>query len=84
MGPQADIASNRLYAKFRKLLLEGSKLKLPVVPRRSLSDLARIGNFSTIFIDVDSPSRPVSMWPPCPWRIDIVASFERHVTMLHW
>jgi hypothetical protein len=20
----------------------------------------------------------------CPWRIDIVASFERHVTMLHW
>jgi len=20
----------------------------------------------------------------CPWRIDIVASFERNVAMLHW
>jgi len=27
VGPQPDMASNRLYAKFRKLLLEGSGLK---------------------------------------------------------
>ena len=26
-GPQPTVADNRLYAKFRKLLLEGSKLK---------------------------------------------------------
>jgi hypothetical protein len=27
VGPQPNMASNKLYAKFRKLLLEGSKLK---------------------------------------------------------
>ena len=26
----------------------------------------------------------MSIEDSCPWRIDIVASFERNVTMLHW
>jgi hypothetical protein len=43
----------------------------------TLKDFANKGET----IKLDSQIRQIRA---CPWRIDIVASFERNVTMLHW